>query len=157
ENKSWLPRAIAVPASGIEVIHDPHAQLARLKDTSFDPERSVVFADRPAIRPDESSTGVATRDREEVLQQGINDIRLTTTVQAPSVIVLSQMYYPGWQASVDGVDVPVYPVNLALTGIVVPSSAKEILLSFRPWTFRAGAVISLLSLAAVGLGLFLRR
>jgi uncharacterized membrane protein YfhO len=65
------------------------------------------------------------------------------------------MYYPGWKATVDGTPVSVYPVNLALTGIIVPAGSHEIRLFFQPRTFRIGLVISLLSAFAVGLLIYL--
>ena len=63
-------------------------------------------------------------------------------------LVVSQVHYPGWQASVDGRDVAVEPYNGVLQAIAVPAGAREVELTFRPerWTLWvliaiAGAVI----------------
>ncbi len=152
ENRMSLPRAWLVPLSGIEVTSEAKAQLARVKETSFDPERSVVFGENPARNP-MASQPPAIGGRLNVLDRGVNDVHLRAEVDAPSVIVLSQMYYPGWRATVDGSDVPVYPVNYALTGIVVPANAHDIHFTFRPFSFRIGAGISLVSLLVLAYAL----
>src|SRR5262249_11220679 len=58
ENKRVLPRAFVVPRQGIEVIMDPAAQLNRLKDSEFDPLKSVVVA-KPFPGDDTAGTDVA--------------------------------------------------------------------------------------------------
>jgi len=65
---------------------------------------------------------------------------------APAVLVVSQMYYPGWKAMVDGSEVPVYAVNVALTGLVIARGSHDIRLFFQPESFRLGLMISLASL-----------
>src|SRR5207237_9517945 len=47
ENKTALPRFFALPLSGIEVKRDMSAQLAQLKEVTFDPEKSVLLAEMP--------------------------------------------------------------------------------------------------------------
>ena len=63
-----------------------------------------------------------------------------------SVVVVSQMHYPGWRASADGLEIPVYPVDLALTGFIAPSGIHEIRLFFRPSSFSIGLALSIVSL-----------
>ena len=59
------------------------------------------------------------------------------------------MFYPGWSAIVDGRETPLLRVNYAFTGVRVPEGAREIRLLYRPMSFRAGAVISLISLLII--------
>src|SRR5262249_33549335 len=47
ENPRALPRAFAVPDSGIEVVQQPPERLRRIREPSFDPERSVVLPETP--------------------------------------------------------------------------------------------------------------
>ena len=49
ENRTVLPRFFSVPVSGVEVIPSMSAQLERLKEATFAPERSVIFSERPAV------------------------------------------------------------------------------------------------------------
>jgi hypothetical protein len=154
ENKTALPRFFAVPESHIEVIPDPSAQLARVKEPTFDPERSVIFSAAPG-EPGASNAGAVALDaRVQLIDKGTNGYRLRVDSNGRAVLVISQMYYPGWKATIEGSAVEVYPVNFALTGIVVPAGVHEIRIFFRPDSFRIGLMISLVS---IGIGWVLAR
>jgi hypothetical protein len=151
ENRTALPRFFSVPVSGIEVIPSMSGQLERLKEATFAPERSVIFAERPAVIGASEDDPAATRI--EILERWNNGYRIRTDSTGPAVVVVSQMYYPGWKASVDGLSTPVYPVDMALTGFIVPSGVHEVRLYFRPNSFLIGLAISLLSLGIAAVAL----
>jgi uncharacterized membrane protein YfhO len=48
-------------------------------------------------------------------------------------------------------------VDVALTGVVVPAGTRQVHLAFRPLSFRIGAALSLVSLAAAAYALFFAR
>ncbi|HEY2383065.1 MAG TPA: YfhO family protein [Terriglobia bacterium] len=138
ENKSVLPRAFVVPEQGVEVIPDPAAQLNRLKDVSFDPQKAVIVSRSPveAAGGDEPFSGDVrlseSHNHETVLQ---------TRGSGPSILVLSQTYYSGWQATIDGREASVEPVDFALSGVALPSGTHEVRFVYRPESFRLGALI----------------
>jgi hypothetical protein len=150
ENKTSLPRFFLVPESGIEVIPEMSAQLSRLKDVSFDPENRVIVAEPRVNAGANPSTG-PLNGRVQVRDRGMNGYGLRVESSESAVLVVSQTYYPGWKATVDGSATPVYPVDVALTGIVIPAGAHEVRLYFQPTSFRIGMVISLLSVGVIGL------
>jgi len=146
ENKSVLPRAWAVAASGIEVIQDTKAQLERLRSPAFDPERAVVLAEPPpsSATPAEATTP-GFDGRIEMIDAQINELSLRATASTAAVLVLSQMYYPGWKAMVDGRETSVLRVNAALTGILFPAGSHEVRFVFQPLSFRIGMTITILT------------
>ncbi|HYR90737.1 MAG TPA: YfhO family protein [Terriglobia bacterium] len=157
ENKSVLPRAFAVPASGIEVLQDTNAQLERMRSPSFDPQRSVILSEpplSPATR--EESQAPAFNGRVDMLDSRINEFSLRASASGAGVLVWSQTYYPGWKATVDGKGVPVLRVNMALTGIEFPPGSHEIRFVFQPLSFRIGMAITILT-AMIVIGLLVLR
>jgi uncharacterized membrane protein YfhO len=60
-------------------------------------------------------------------------------------LVVSQTYYPGWQAAVDGIPTNVFRVDGTLTGVAVPAGTHEVRLVFRPLSFRIGLGLTMLS------------
>jgi Bacterial membrane protein YfhO len=154
ENKTVLPRAFAVPLAGVEVIRESNAQLERLKQPDFDPKRSVIFAEEPQGLKGQLSKDDDLTPRVDVVDKRMNRYRLRVQSGGPAVVVLSQMYYPGWIATVDGEESPVYPVNVALTGLVVPSGSHDVQLFFQPLSFQIGLVMTLASLIVSILLLF---
>jgi hypothetical protein len=76
----------------------------------------------------------------------------------PSLLRVSNAYFPGWAASLGGRDLPVLPVDHALMGLVVPAGQGDLVLDYHSTYFAPAALTSLLSLlACIGLLLFLWR
>jgi uncharacterized membrane protein YfhO len=71
---------------------------------------------------------------------------------------LSDLYFPGWQASVDGADTPIYRANYTFRLIEVPAGRSTVEFRYRPTSFLIGAILSALGLVVVvGLLLWGRR
>jgi hypothetical protein len=146
ENKHVLPRAFAVPASGIEVLGNTAAELERVRNTSFDPERSVILSELPDGQTLHVETSAAPfRSQVEIIDSQLNQVSLRATSSTAAALVLSQTWFPGWKATIDGEQVPVLRANAALTGILLPAGSHEVRFMFRPFTFVLGAVITILT------------
>ena len=148
ESKSALARLFAVPQTGIQVIPEATAQMARIKNSQFNPEETVLFSEPlPELSTERSGDSRFTCDI-ELIQREPNSYVFRTRSSSRSVLVLSQIYYPGWKATIDGNEVAVYPVDYALTGILAPEGEHAIRFFFQPGSFRIGAMLSLISLFA---------
>jgi uncharacterized membrane protein YfhO len=76
---------------------------------------------------------------------------------APALMVLADSYYDGWEAEVDGQPTPVYRANYALRGVFLPAGEHTVVFNYRPKPFMYGAIISLVTLAGLGVWFGLRR
>jgi len=85
----------------------------------------------------------------EFVEDDISQIRLTAVAPCAGFLVLADLFYPGWTATVDGKDVPIYKANYAFRAVAVPAGAHEILFSYRPWTTVIGIPLSLLTAFAL--------
>jgi hypothetical protein len=78
-----------------------------------------------------------------------SDSAVTIDVEAPKpgVVVLHDLYYPGWEASVDGHQQPILRANLLFRGVEVPAGRHRVTFTFRPLSFAnlAAAASSVLS------------
>jgi hypothetical protein len=72
-------------------------------------------------------------------------IRATTRAATPQLLVLSESWHRGWEVRVGGEPRPVVRVFGDFLGCVVGAGEQDIQFSFRPWSFRAGAWVSLAS------------
>ena len=79
------------------------------------------------------------------------------SVDAPraGIVLVSDTYYPGRRASVDGRRTPVLRVDLAFTGIPVAAGRHRVELFYLPSTVIIGAVVTLLT-AAIWIGARMR-
>src|SRR5439155_14899960 len=113
ENKSVLPRAFAVPASGIEIYEDISERLERLRSAAFDPELSVILDKLPPSLTIGDHSLSSFESQVEQTNSGSNKIAFRAHVSRSAVLVLSQTYYPGWKATFDGQEVPLIAANIA--------------------------------------------
>jgi hypothetical protein len=161
-------RSVARSAEGVEVyeVRDPqprafvvgsavHASseaeaIRLLTQPGFDAEnQAVVEADDLRLPADAgSSTNVRVVDR------GNTRLVLHAGLARPGLLVVSEGYYPGWQAEVDGISAAIVPTNGMMRGVVVPAGEHQIVFRFRS---RAIAVGFLLSGAAIIVAIVARR
>ena len=77
------------------------------------------------------------------------------TVQADlacdGMIVVSENYFPGWRAAIDGQPAEVRQVDGALQAVAVPRGKHEVQLQYRPWSFILGSILSLIGVAGIAL------
>jgi hypothetical protein len=160
ENTSVLPPAFLVPQHGIEVLKDVESQLAALHDPAFDPQKTVIVSSRPSslsslVPPSNPEQG--GHNFVQITGTGINDLSFHASTNGPAVLVVSQTFYPGWKAMIDGVTTEVFPVNLTLTGVPLRAGAHDVHLVFDPMSFKAGAALTLLSITILVLSLLAER
>jgi hypothetical protein len=111
----------------------------RIQNPDFRPEEIAVVENGPLL--DGQGSG-----RIEVLSYGPNDVRLAVHTDAPALLVLSDVYYPGWGGYVDGADAPIYRTDATFRGVMVPAGSHQVRMRFWPRSLRIG-----LGLAVVGL------
>jgi len=151
ENLRVLPAAFLVPASGIEVMAREEQELARVMDPAFDPERSVVVPEGFSTVPTNFPSVRPGLEKVEWVSRGTDDFQLKVDAVRKSVLLISQIYYPGWNAYVDGAEVAVFRANYALSAINLSPGSHDIRFSFEPVTFRVGLVLSALALMVIAI------
>jgi uncharacterized membrane protein YfhO len=93
----------------------------------------------------ESNAPVPFSSKVEMTDFQINHVSLRVTTSSNTALVLSQMWFPGWKATVDGEEVPVLRADGALTGILLRAGSHDVRFVFRPLSFTIGAVITILT------------
>jgi uncharacterized membrane protein YfhO len=88
--------------------------------------------------------------------RGSGSSALQIDVQAPEAgyLVLSEFWYPGWQATVNGAPVAPEAANGAFMAVPIPAGASTVDLRFWPATFTWGLVAAGLGVLMI-VGLFL--
>ncbi len=71
----------------------------------------------------------------------------TVTTDRPGLLFVSDAYYPGWTASIDGQPADILRANIAFRAVLVPAGEHQIEMRYEPRSFRYGAAISLVALA----------
>ncbi len=71
-----------------------------------------------------------------------DEVRLQVDAACAGLLVLSDTYFPGWTATVDGKASEIYPTDITFRGVAVPAGRSEVVFRYRPTTFRNGIVVA---------------
>ena len=133
-------------------------------DPRFDPRRLAVFSDsstlqlaQPTSLPAPSAITTTTSN----FAPGHATIGLSEPSPAGAALVVSENFYPGWTAVVDGRAQPTYRADYNLIGVPLPTGARTVELSFHDAAVDKGKGITvaalLLALVALGGGVVMDR
>jgi len=156
-NKNYLRRAWVVHQAEEVAFGDTQAVVERLQAPDFDPTvEAVIEGKLPA-----SLGNVSAADVVNIQTYNVSKVVIQTELAEPGLVVLSDIYYPGWKADVDGIEQPIYAANLAMRGVYVPGGRHTLQFVYEPMSLKVGLMISLgmlgLVLAAVSMQFGLHR
>ena len=153
ERTSALPKAWI--ASQIEVM-DSTAILERIHQPSFAPREEALME----IDPQCENMNTSADGTVDIVSYENNQIKAQTQ-GGGGLLVFSEIYYPGWQATVDGQSTPLMRADYLLRAICVPDGEHQVVLSYNPLSLKVGLTITtltvLLIFSVIGWGLFKSR
>ena len=153
ENAQVYPRAYFVDTVRGET--DARAVLRAVTAAGFDGRRlALVESPQPPALPPTTADAPASAT---ITSYAADRIDLATTTSAPRILVLSEMYFPGWHAYVDGAETPIYRTNYLFRGIAVPAGQHAVSFVYRPAPAALGAALSALALLVMGALCLVRR
>jgi hypothetical protein len=118
ENADAMPRAYFV--DGYQVAAGRES-LALLASGSLDLRRTAILEKRPAFDPVGGAGGEVA-----IASYGFNRVALKAKNEAPSLLVLADVYYPDWKATVDGRPVEVLRANHIVRALALPAGEHDI-------------------------------
>jgi hypothetical protein len=149
-NPEALPRARLVHRS--RVAGSDEEILATLADPAWRPDSAVVLEEGTS----EEWSAPAGEPAPRFARFTPDEIALDVDARAPGFVVLTDPWYPGWQATIDGKAAPVLRADYALRAVRVDEGKHRVVFRFRPASVRIGVVASLVGLGAIA-ALVLRR
>jgi hypothetical protein len=142
QNPDALPRARVVHQFAVSTLADA---IVRLLDGGFDFRRGVLL-DRD-VGPLAPPPPDAPPDGATIVRRAPERIEVRVSAHGEGLLVLSDTFYPGWRARVDGVETPTLRANGLFRAVRVPSGRHEVMWEYVPVSLRRGAALSLTSLA----------
>jgi hypothetical protein len=144
-NLQALPRTFVVHQ--VEALHDEVTILDRLADPSFDPLDAIILEEQPDLALPTASP--ATPSTAQIVTHKHHRVVIDVNMTDTGFVFLSDVYYPGWNAYVDGQRSPVYRANYLFRAVEVGAGTHTVEFRYEPGAFRVGLGISLLSVILV--------
>jgi hypothetical protein len=134
-----------------EILYDAGPLWTEPGRAVFDP-RQVAWLDdvaRPALSPYLPGKPPLPSEAPRIVRYEPQRVEIDVTLERPGLVVLADIFYPGWSLTIDGQDAPIYRVNRAMRGAAVRDGRHRLVFAYRPRSFRDGVIISLAGLAAL--------
>jgi hypothetical protein len=129
----------------VEVQSDRDAIYAALAASDFDPRRvayvpaPIEVVASPAVEP--VSVVAAQPDR----------VAVEAVLATPGLLVVSEVHYPGWTATVNGSPAPILEVDGLLRGVSLPAGPASVEMVFQPAAVRTGLTLAIVGSITCGL------
>ena len=137
QNLRTFPRAYLYP--GYEVVPDPETELDLLvqKKDSLDLRKTVLLRESPLL-----SGEVAKNWKLHWVSYEPNRLVLDVVSDGCGILFLSEVDYPGWQATLDGKRTKILRANYLFRSIVLPPGTHRLEMRYDPPSFKWGLLVS---------------
>jgi Bacterial membrane protein YfhO len=139
-----FPRAWAVH----ELVQVPSPEAGRrMIDEQLPDFRRLAYmsAPTPALESCSAPDDVA------LTRHSTDRVVIHASMGCRGMVVLSDVFFPGWRAEVDGHLTPIYQVNEAMRGVIVPPGEHMITMRYQPASALAGGLLTLFGIAGATL------
>ena len=139
-DRAWI-------AEEVTVLEEDAAALARILSSDFDPAREVVLSAPPASGEEVGGRGDGPVEWVEWTPDE-RALRVRTT--GPAMLVVSENWFPGWVAEVDGEPAEVVRADITLQAVRIPAAGEHtVTLRFTAPTVRSALLVSVAAAVAI--------
>ncbi len=143
-NPDAFERAYFVPQA--IVAHSKEAAETAVLNHATELDKLVILEPTGNQVPTQLGAAASVSSDVTITNYGLNRIEIATNSDIPGFLLLADTYYPGWRATVDGQDTPVYLANTLVRAVALPAGSHTVVFSFWPPDFIGAAIISGLTL-----------
>lgn len=138
-DRAWIVHDVDEEESGEDILTKFSLRLA-------DPSRTVLLVgDEPKLE----RVGPGSDESVVITSYAADEIHITVNAAGTGMVVLSEIYDPGWRATVDGQSAEIYPANYVLRGVIVPEGTHEIVLTYPATLVKRSLLLYLVPLLAL--------
>lgn len=141
-----FPRVFFV--KDVKNVKTPEMLFPQFYSQTFNPRETALVYEDVDVSELESSTSATIS-----MYQG-NKIEILTEVDEDAFLVLTDTYYKGWKAFVGEKETPIYQVDHAFRGVLVPKGTEIVRFVYTPWSFTFGLTLSIIGIASLAVMLF---
>lgn len=146
ENPGALPRAFIVHQ--VEIADDAQS-LEGMNAAGFQPERVALLAAGPALNHSSEFDASQVADRVSVAEYRPEHVAIHTQSAVDGYLILTDIWYPGWTASVDGARAEIMRADLIFRAAKLNAGAHSVVFEYQPASLMWGAGFSSLGMITV--------
>lgn len=123
--------------------------LGTVLDPRFDVRRAALFDTAAAVKAVQLTAlpdPIPVKARTTRFDPGAIDVELDQPAPNGSALLVSENYYPGWSAVVDGKPAAIGRADMTLIGVELPAGARKIELRFTSQPYEKGKTVTIVAL-----------
>jgi hypothetical protein len=151
--ETCLPRAFIVPQC--EIV-STDTVFTYLKRSDFDPTKNVLFEKgdvSPFVLDSRVPQDISSSAQTKIISYRPDEIVIEVYSSVPGFLFLSEVFYPGWEALLDGQRKRILRGDYLFRVVEIPSGRHLVVFRFDPLSIKVGVTITALTIAIV-LGLW---
>lgn len=141
--KNFLPRAFIVHKAIIA--KDEEGIFEKLNDPSFNPREIAILEGEGFFLKMSVESEDIGKDSVEIIHYSPNGIRLKANLKKNGLLILNEIFFPGWQAYVDGQKEHIFKANYIMRSVYLREGSHAVEFVYTPLSFKIGATITLLT------------
>ncbi len=146
ENTNVLPRSYV--AYDARYVSTEDEAFNAVSAPGFEPRISVVIEDTAAGAASQAALRPITPAR--IVRYDPTEVVVEADANSPGHLVLTDTFYPGWTATVDGIETSILQANYLFRAVAVGAGRHTVAFRYTPASFRLGLAVTMLSLLLVG-------
>ena len=146
ENIKAFPRAFVV--NNFKVLENDREVLTQMFDNDTDVSKTAFLNNDPKI----PSISGDVDSKTSILSYTPSNITISVDASKPGVLVLTDVYYPGWKVTVNEERSKIIKTDYAFRGVVVPQGKSIVRFNYLPDSFLIGTYFSLIGLLGIIIG-----
>jgi len=151
-----LPRAFF--ASSVRVIPDDQKLLDTIYDEATDLRHTIFTSSGESIGNDTIENKEQYEGVVHITAYESSKVELSVEAPERGAVFLSDTYYPGWKATVDGKETEIIEADYAFRAVIVPKGNHIVVFEYKPKSFSLAMIISGLGfLSAICIALYVHR
>ncbi|MEW6556699.1 MAG: YfhO family protein, partial [Elusimicrobiota bacterium] len=135
-NPLFLPRAFIV--SKARVLSDENSILSAMFEKQFNPQQEIILEKRITHGSERTDSSTA-----KVLKYSDREIIIDANLTDNGFLVLTDTYYPGWKAFVDGIKTEILCANYIMRAVAIGKGNHRIKFYYSPVLFKIGFILSI--------------
>jgi hypothetical protein len=151
ENLDVLPRAFAVHEA--RFLETDAEVLVALRDEAFDPAREVLLSGQQGLS---QPSGDGCEDEARLASYAAERVGIEVEMDCPGYLVLTDAYYPGWVALVDGQPQQILRADLYFRAVALSEGHHLVEFRYEPASLKLGLALSLVAALSVAGGVVWR-
>lgn len=146
---NWMPYAAGLKRIRTGAAEQNDLDLFGDENTAVDLSAFEAIKKETTRARSQVEKGSGEKDSFQLMSQLPGRVECLTRRNSPGILVVRDLFYPGWVGTIDGKETDLFRANLLNRALIVPEGQHKVVFEYVPKSFYGGLIISLVGFSAL--------